>query len=268
MFIAYLLSRLSANIELYNHLIIQRFKMNLTLENYNLFSVVALSLLAGLAMPFGAFIALITTANSAWLDSEVKHGVIAFGGGALLAAVALILVPQGIEHLSTPMAAIYFCGGGFAFMAIDVLLYRLNTPASQLVAMLSDFIPEALALGAAVALGSSSAALLALLMLLQNLPEGFNAFHELRHSSKYAAKKLIVLFVLLSLMGPVAGISGYLWLADQPQAVAAIMLFAAGGILYSVFQDIAPQAKLTKHWLPAMGAIIGFVLGIIGHMLI
>jgi len=46
------------------------------------------------------------------------------------------------------------------------------------------------------------------------------------------------------------------------------MLFAAGGILYSVFQDIAPQAKLDRHWLPALGAIAGFMLGLAGHMII
>lgn len=234
--------------------------------NDSLVTVIILSLLAGLAMPLGAFIAKITSHRSLWLDSELKHGVIAFGGGALLSAVALILVPQGIEHQSISMATIYFCGGGFAFLLIDVLLYRIKTAASQLVAMLSDFVPEALALGAAVALGSDSIVLLAILMVLQNLPEGFNAFHEINKTSRMANHRLIFTFVLLSLIGPIAGISGYMWLADKPQAVSAIMLFAAGGILYSVFQDIAPQAKLEKHWLPAFGAIIGFMLGIIGHM--
>lgn len=45
------------------------------------------------------------------------------------------------------------------------------------------------------------------------------------------------------------------------------MLFAAGGILYSVFQDIAPQAKLNKHWLPTLGAVLGFALGLAGFMM-
>ncbi|NRA85468.1 MAG: hypothetical protein HRU22_17350 [Gammaproteobacteria bacterium] len=75
-----------------------------------------------------------------------------------------------------------------------------------------------------------------------------------------------MLFTLMSLIGPLSGIAGFLYLADKPEAVSEIMLFAAGGILYSVFQDIAPQAKLEKHWLPAMGAILGFMLGLLGHM--
>lgn len=40
----------------------------------------------------------------------------------------------------------------------------------------------------------------------------------------------------------------------------------AGGILYLVFQDIAPQARLEKHWAPSLGAVAGFLLGVLGHM--
>lgn len=219
-------------------------------------------------MPVGAYIAHITADNNRWFNSELKHGIIAFGGGALLCAVALILVPQGIAHQTTTMSVIYFSGGGIAFMAIDIILDKVHAPAGQLVAMLSDFIPEALALGAAIAFDSSAAMLIAILMLLQNLPEGFNAYHELTNTSKFSGNKILKLFALLSLFGPLAGVAGFIWLIDKPDAVSAVMLFAAGGILYSVFQDIAPQAKLEKHWLPALGAIIGFALGMVGHMML
>jgi ZIP family zinc transporter len=133
--------------------------------------------------------------------------------------------------------------------------------------MLSDFIPESLALGAAFAVGGSSAFLLAILMALQNLPEGFNAYRELRENARYSRAKIIITFSVMALLGPIAGISGFLWLSHYPSIVAAIMLFASGGILYSVFQDIAPQVVLEKHWAPPMGAVLGFVVGIIGHML-
>lgn len=44
------------------------------------------------------------------------------------------------------------------------------------------------------------------------------------------------------------------------------MLAAAGGILYITFQDIAPQARLARHWGPPLGAVLGFVVGLAGHM--
>ena len=49
--------------------------------------------------------------------------------------------------------------------------------------------------------------------------------------------------VLLALLGPVCGMIGWFWLADQQAILGSIMLFAAGGILYLTFQDIAPQSR-------------------------
>ncbi len=59
---------------------------------------------------------------------------------------------------------------------------------------------------------------------------------------------------LMALLGPVAGALGYFLLSDAPPSVVSgIMLFAAGGgILYIIFQDIAPQVRLKNtgrhHW--------------------
>jgi len=136
-----------------------------------------------------------------------------------------------------------------------------------LAAMLSDFIPESIALGAAFATGSSSAYLLAGLIALQNIPEGFSAYRELSSTNAYKPKKIIIMFTLMALLGPIAGVSGYLWLSESYEIISAIMLFASGGILYSIFQDLAPQVKLEKHWMPPMGAVLGFVLGMYGLMI-
>ncbi|MCK2185229.1 ZIP family metal transporter [Halomonas getboli] len=230
--------------------------------------VVALTLMAGMAMPLGGWVAKEERIHPNWLENELRHGIIAFGGGALLSAVALVLVPNSFEALDLAPAIAWFLAGGLAFMALDIVLNRSGTSASQLTAMLSDFLPEALALGAAFAYGGGSGVLLALLMTLQNLPEGFNAYRELRESTHYSTRRLLTMFFAMAWLGPLAGLSGYWWLAAYPSAVAAIMLFAAGGILYSVFQDLAPQARLERHWGPPLGAVIGFATGIAGHMVI
>ncbi len=236
------------------------------MEQGLLFALVA-SLLAGLAMPLGALLARAEQLRHFVYDKEIQHGVMAFGGGALFSAVALVLVPEGIEpYRALPATALLICGG-LAFMALDIYLARHKTPASQLAAMLSDFIPEAIALGAAFALGGSSALLIALLIGLQNLPEGFNAYREMIESGSFRARTLILSFTGLALLGPLAAFSGYVWLSHLPVVLAGIMLFAAGGILYSVFEDIAPQVKLEHRWSPPLGAVLGFALGLIGQML-
>lgn len=233
-----------------------------------LFVVILLCLCAGAAMPFGALFAKYDLLKPSWLGSEWRHFIIAFGGGALLSAIALVLVPDGTKELHIAPAALYFALGGLFFCWLDIYLAKKKSSAGQMVAMLSDFIPEAIALGAAFATGQNTGVLLAILIALQNAPEGFNSFEELASTSKLSPNKILAAFSGMAMLGPVAGIMGYFWLAQSPHALAALMLFASGGILFLVFDDIAPQAKLNNKWMPALGAVAGFLLGLMGSMLV
>lgn len=230
--------------------------------------VIVLTTLAGSTIPLGGFLAKIEQLHPQWLEDEFRHSIIAFGGGVLLAAVALVLVPVGIEELNPLMAAAAILIGGVCFMIIDRILSSHQNSASQLLAMLLDFVPESLALGATFANGGSVGMLLAILIGLQNLPEGFNAYRELRTSATMKKRMILPGFCLLVLLGPVSGLIGYYLLSKVPQLVGLTMLFAAGGILYLTFQDIAPQAKLERRWAPALGAVLGFVFGLIAQMVV
>lgn len=228
--------------------------------------IALLTWLAGITMPLGAALGALERIRPRWLETEVRHGVIAFGGGALLAAVALVLVPEGSADLGPVAVALSFAAGGLAFMLLDRFLAANGTPASQLAAMLSDFIPEALALGATFTVSAEAGLLLAGIIALQNLPEGFNAYRELVSATHYRAPLIVAAFVLMALLGPVSGLIGYFLLADKPAVIGCIMLFAAGGILYILFQDIAPQSRLKNHWAPPLGAVFGFLLGLMGQI--
>jgi zinc transporter, ZIP family len=222
--------------------------------------------LAGATIPIGALIARVEHIRPDWLETELRHGVIAFGGGILVAAVALVLVPDGAELLPPAAVLAAFGAGGAAFCAIDRWIARRGGSAAQLLAMVMDFVPESLALGAMLASGSGTALLLALLIALQNLPEGFNAFRELRGGDVLPASSILFAFTGLVALGPAAAIVGYAWLSHLPAVLGTIMLFAAGGILYLTFQDVAPQARLERHWLPSLGAVAGFMLGLFGYV--
>jgi len=229
--------------------------------------VALLSLGAGLAIPMGGLTACFENIQPDWLESEVRHTVTAFGAGALLSAVCLALLPEGIEHLRWTAVATWFALGGLTFMGLDVLLAKFDSPAANLVATLSDFIPESIALGAAFGAGGGGGVVLALLIALQNLPEGFNAFREMRDADLARPAKLLVAFLGLAAVGPICGLTGFFVLAGHPVILASLAVFASGGILYLVVQDIAPQAKLENHRAPALGANAGFGLGLVAHML-
>ena len=233
-----------------------------------LLTIIVYTSLAGFALPAGGALASIERLRPRWLEQEFRHGVLAFGGGILLAAVALVLVPHGMQVLSVTAAISSLVVGGLVFMAIDRALAQSGRPASNLMAALLDFIPEAIALGALISTHASLGVLLAMFIGLQNLPEGFNAYRELMSGAHASKKRALLLLTGGASLGPICGLLGFWGLSDAPVATAVTMQFAAGGILYLVFQDIAPQASLARHWGPPLGAVLGFALGLLGTMLI
>ena len=196
--------------------------------------------------------------------SKFIHTSIAFGGGVLIAAVAFVLVPEGMEKLDTLPMALSFLSGVVVFFYLDKLLEQKGGELSQLLAMMLDFIPEAIALGAMFGANHTLGILLALFIALQNLPEAFNSYIELIEE-RYKPIKILMIFFGLSFVGVIASLSGYFLLANSPQITASLMLFASGGILYLMFQDIAPLSKLKNSWFPAVGASIGFFVGMVGE---
>ncbi len=223
----------------------------------------------GACIPLGGWLARIERIRPRWLEEELRHSVIAFGGGVLVAVVALVLVPEGTRYVESPVAiVITFLAGGVVFMLLERYLSARQQQLPQTFAMLLDFIPESLAMGAMFALGSPSAPLLAVLIGLQNLPEGFNAYRELFVMAGYRAGITLALMTAMILPGPLAGWAGWMLGADYPVAVGAVMLFSAGGILYLIFQDIAPQSRLERHWAPTLGAVLGFSFALLANMLV
>lgn len=227
---------------------------------------IGLALGAGLAITVGAAIASFEHIRPKWLEQEFRHFVIAFGGGALLSAIALVLVPDGIKHQPPTTAVLSFLAGGAAFMGLDIWLSKRKSQASQLLAMMLDFVPEAMVLGAIIATDRSKAVLIAIIIAAQNLPEGFNAYREMCAGRKSKGKGLLKWFFVLGLTGPLYVLIGAAVLADKQLLLGMLMTFCAGGILYLTFQDIAPQAQLKRHWLPTFGAVLGFLVGMTGYL--
>lgn len=231
-------------------------------------TTLVLTTVAGSAIPIGGFFARIERIQPAWLEQEFRHSVFAFGGGVLLSAVALVLVPEGIRHLSVTAASVSIIAGGVAFLLVDRALAKRGTPVSNLLAALLDFAPESIALGGLILSDPPIAVLLAFFIGLQNLPEGFNAYREMADRGSLQPARILLILCAAVLIGPVCGMLGLILLEEASAALGVTMLAASGGILYLVFQDIAPQARLERHWAPPLGAVLGFTLGLVAQMLL
>jgi len=177
--------------------------------------------IAGGCILIGGLAAKIERIRPAWLEDELRHSIIAFGGGVLISAVALVLVPEGSRLMPSALgASLILVFGGLVFFVVEGMF----------------------------AIGAASAPVLALLIGLQNLPEGFNAYRELNSVQHTKPKRTLMLMCALVPLGPLVGTIGWMYGADHSVFLGGIMLFSSGGILYLLFQDIAPQSHLDRHW--------------------
>lgn len=234
----------------------------------NLALVIIYSILSGSTIFIGGILSYYfgDHVQSGLVKEEIIHLSVAFGGGILLAAVGLVLVPQGMQALSLVSILICFPAGTFTFFFIDRYIEQKGGTMAQLLGMLSDFVPESIAMGAVFSQNSKLGILLAIIIGIQNLPESFNAYMDLKNS--YSSRKCLGILFLLSFAGIISALIGYHFLSDRPMIVGALMLFSAGGVIYLIFQDIAPLSKLKANWIPALGACLGFLVGMVGGKLL
>lgn len=228
--------------------------------------IIVLTTAAALCIPLGGVLATIEHLRPKWLENELRHFVIAFGGGLLLGAAFQVLLPEGSEMLGSPVGAVFaFVAGGCALFLLERSLGLRRRESPQLTGMLVDFIPETIALGGLVATNPDTAMVLALVIGLQNLPEGFNACRELQASREMSRRKVLGVMAALVPLGPAAGLVAHYGLADHPRWLGGIMLAAAGGIVYLMFQEIAPQSRIRRHWAPPIGAVLGVAVTILAE---
>lgn len=231
--------------------------------------IIGLTTLAGACIPLGGLLASFERISPNWLEEEFRHFVIALGGGILLGAVSVVLIPKGQTSMGDSLWAIpVIFAGGLLFFVVEYILGLKNRESPQLMGVLLDFIPEAIALGGLAVASPNTAVLMAMLIAMQNLPEGFNGYRELTSQPGYTPRNTLIFMGCLVITGPLAGLLGYFFLSDRPLILGGVMLMASGGILYLIFQDIAPQSRLTRHWAPPLGAVVGFCLALFSHDLV
>lgn len=232
-------------------------------------NLILYSWIAGIAVLLGGLLAhsVVAHVRSGVIKQYIIHAFLALGSGILLSAVALVLIPRGMQDLKLLPLLVSFIAGLIVFSLLDQYLSNKGGKVGTLLAMLMDFVPEAIALGALFAVDNQLAILLAVFIGMQNIPEAFSAYLDLL-ASNLKPKFILTVFFLLSFVGIIAAIIGKIFLSDAPLFTAALMVFASGGILYILFNDLAPVIKYKKSMLPAQFAALGFMIGMIGGKVI
>ena len=99
-------------------------------------TIIILTGAAGICIPIGGVMASFERILPDWIEEELRHFVIAFGGGVLLGAVTIVLVPEGVSGMNGSIFAIFIILiGGFSFFLIERSLGLRRRESPQLMGL-------------------------------------------------------------------------------------------------------------------------------------
>jgi zinc transporter, ZIP family len=185
----------------------------------------------------------------------------AFGAGILSSAAIFQMVIESEKIIGIFRTVVCFLGGAVIFTLADIVAERKGGGAGILLGIGLDSIPESLAIGASVATGPGF--VLALLIGIQNVPEGIASYKEMT-TAKTAfgnPQKALTAIGIVSIIPIILGIIGLFFLQGMHYAIGLILAISAGGIFYMLYYDMVPKAHKERNWLPTFGAVIGFIIG-------
>ncbi len=198
---------------------------------------------------------------------EIIHGMMALGAGVILAAITLVFIPKALKELDMMPLAITFVLGAIGFAVLDYSIDKRGGSMATLVAMVMDYLPESIVVGALYVADKQSALLLSIIIAVQNFPEAFCALRELKENGLSLNRIAIILGVIV-ILGLGCTYIGSNFFAGNPQMTAYLMAFASGGVLYLLVQDIIPVTKLKNTYAPSLGAALGYLIGLIADKLL
>ena len=230
--------------------------MSVAISFTDILMVMGITLFAGGTSFIGALIAKYVN-----FSTSVILFLTAFGAGILISAAIFEMVIQAEKSIGIISTLLFFILGAIIFTIADIIAVKKGGGADILIGIGLDTIPESLAIGASIAAGPAFA--IALLIGIQNIPEGIAAYKEMR-TGKTAftnSKKALYAIGVISIIPVILGLVGLFFLQGLHYIIGLILALSAGGIFYMLFYDMIPKAHKERKWLPTFGAVLGFIIG-------
>ena len=188
---------------------------------------------------------------------------LAYAAGALIASVSFELFEPAYQHGGAVRAGIWFAGGALLFVLADDALDRhsAGNPAgwALLAGVTLDGIPENAALG--VSLTDSASVALLVAVFASNFPEALAGAISMRDRGR-GAGSVVALWAGATVLLAGAVVAGRLAFdGASPAALAGPLAFAAGAVLTSVIDTLAPEAFGKGGPLIALASAAGFATG-------
>jgi ZIP family zinc transporter len=171
--------------------------------------------------------------------------VLAFGAGALIAAVSFELAEEGVQIGGAGAVAIGFAVGAVTYFVLDGLVERgRSDPASALaLGAFLDGIPEQLVLGLGLAAGDEISIGLLGAIFVSNLPEAIGSAAAMRAEGR-RRETILRLWIAVAVVCTLASVAGYA-IADSlsGELEGGFNGFAAGALLVMLADSMIPEAR-------------------------
>ncbi|WP_404286068.1 ZIP family metal transporter [Glutamicibacter arilaitensis] len=198
-------------------------------------------------------------------------GIMAFGAGVLICALAFELVAESFETGGLLITALgLICGALLYFFANRIVAKRSRTPGSDsgnslAVGALIDGIPESVALGVGLVAGGAVNPAMLVAIFISNIPEALASTAAQKQSGKKAGG-IFLLWGSVTVVAGVASWAGFALLSlTDPGWTAFAIALAAGGILTMVADTMIPEAWAVEHDFTGLIATAGFLTAFAVH---
>jgi ZIP family zinc transporter len=230
-------------------------------------------LLAGGALVLGAAIAWFVH-----VPQRLIAGVMAFGAGVLISALAFELMDEAYRKGGFDSTAIGFVGGATVYTIVNWWLstrgakHRKRSQGQQpseeqdagsglaiAAGALLDGIPESIVIGLSMLEGGAVSTVAVIAIFLSNVPEGLSSAAGMRKAGRSAAYVFGV-WTAIALASGIAAWVGYAVFSDfSADVVAATTAIAAGAILSMLADTMVPEAFEHAHDATGLITVIGFL---------
>jgi zinc transporter, ZIP family len=212
------------------------------------------------------------------IPQRIIAGIMAFGAGVLISALAFELMDKAYERGGFDSTALGFIGGASIYTLANWYLAHqgarhrkrsgrhqaseastTNSGLAIAVGALLDGIPESIAIGISMIEGGVVSWVTVAAVFLSNVPEGLSSASGMKQAGR-SLRYVFGVWGLIALVSGVGALAGYsLFSHFSVEVIAATIAIAAGAILAMISDTMMPEAFEQAHDFAGLATVCGFL---------